>query len=75
MRLFILEPVNSWEPWYDRAFGFVVRADNEAAARIAAGDQAGNEGREAWLSNQLTTCEELTSDGTPGVVLRDFWSA
>lgn len=37
MRLWELRPIDKdsgpWEPWYDKAFGFVVRADTEAQAR------------------------------------------
>jgi hypothetical protein len=37
VRLWLLRPVESgsafWEPWYDKAFGFVVRAETEEDAR------------------------------------------
>jgi len=73
-RLWLLRPVSAWEPWYDRAFGFVVEADTEAAARVAASLEHGDEGAEVWLSDASTTCAELPT-GISGVILRDLWSA
>jgi len=34
---------NPWEPWYDKAFGFVVRAKTEAIARQLANADGGAE--------------------------------
>jgi len=48
MKLFLLRPSkevyaamnedkdNPWEPWYDKTFGYVIRAKNEKVARIIA---------------------------------------
>jgi len=54
MKLWLLRPVdglkkndNPWKPWYDKAFGFVVRADTEEEARALAHADAGDENREA----------------------------
>jgi hypothetical protein len=50
MKLWLLRPVdnlpddaNPWEPWYDKAFGFVVRAETEEGARRLATEEAGDE--------------------------------
>lgn len=65
----------AWDPWFDKAFGFVVRAKNENEARIRAQEQAGDEGDAVWLSSEFSTCTELTADGEPAVVIRDFAAA
>lgn len=84
MRLWILRPVEGlpenddpWEPWYDKAVGFVVRAETEAAARRLANAQAGDENSHAavWLDRAVSTCVELTPEGDEGVVLRDYMAA
>ncbi len=94
MKLWILRPVdclvdgdNPWEPWFDKAFGFVVRAKSEKEARILAHNDAGDENRGEFLNNQIaktkspwldskySTCKELSSDGDSVVVIRDFASA
>lgn len=75
MKLWILKSVTDWTPWYDSAFGFVVRAETETQAREVASHRAGDEGGVVWLDAALTTCEELPTDGEPCVVLRDFAAA
>ena len=90
MKLWILRPVkgltddtNPWKPWYDKAFGFVIRAETEREARnLIVGDmntvcdgEAGDEGRPAWLNPELSTCNELLTDGEPSIILKDFASA
>lgn len=75
MNLYILKPVEDWKPWYDKAFGFVVRAASVADARIFAATEHGDEGECAWLDPLQTTCELLTADGEAGTVLRHFASA
>lgn len=80
MKLWLLRPrddlgENPWDPWYDNAFGFVVRADTEGEAREAVVEKAGDEGAAAWRNSELSSCEELTADGSPGIVIRDFASA
>lgn len=82
MKLWLLKPHSSDHPWwkgYDVAEGFVVRAFTEAGARVFAQEQGGDETglfnkreRAAWLSDEHSTCIELTTDGDAGVVLRDF---
>lgn len=92
MKLWLLKPVeglkenNPWNPWYDKAFGFVVRAESEDVARKIANSSGGSEtgpirtkvyrtGGDPWLDKTLSTCEELLPDGKVGLVMRDFASA
>lgn len=76
-----------WEPWYDKAFGFVVRAETEEEARQFAHGEAGDENRgkfagtkisnttTPWLDLRYSTCVELRSDGEAGVIVKDFAAA
>lgn len=94
MKLWILKPVENlpkgddpWAPWYDKAFGFVVRAGTEEEARKFAHEDAGDENRgmflgrkttetnSPWLDAKYSTCTELTADGEAGVVMQDFHAA
>ena len=91
MKLWLLKPnpdlpkeegKNPWVPWYDKSFGFVIRAKTEDAARafaqLKASDQYENDlGEEwkAWFDKYYSTCEELKAEGEPGIILEDFWSA
>lgn len=55
MNLYLLRPRDEhhgpWEPWFDKVFGFVVRADTEAEARAVADTHGGDENDEGhpWL--------------------------
>lgn len=94
MKLWILRPVdglpkndNPWNPWFDKSFGFVVRAETEAEARDMAHAEAGDENRDIflgsktsytigpWKNAKYSTCTELLPDGAAGVVMMDFASA
>jgi hypothetical protein len=78
MKLWILRPKDRNKlslPWYDKTFGFVVRAENQAAARLLASEYPGDEGTEAWLDPRNSTCEELAAKGNPEVVMKDFAAA
>lgn len=94
VKLWILRPTdnlvendNPWDPWYDKAFGFVVRAETESAARQFADKDAGDENRgeflqmtiaqttNPWLDEKYSTCEPLNADGEAGVVMKDFAAA
>jgi hypothetical protein len=82
MKLWLLEPIDDlpwysdpWEPWYDKAFGFVVRAADEKDAREMAAGFSGDEGSGPWLNAALTRCAELLPDGDSGVIMRHFVSA
>ena len=89
MKLWLLRSIdglqhndNPWEPWFDKVFGFVVRAENEKDARKFAHEEAGaeNEGEflgekianttSPWLDAKYSTCIELLPDGDAGIVLR-----
>jgi hypothetical protein len=93
-KLWILRPSEGrkpdddpWNPWYDKAFGFVVSAPDEATARTLANSEAGDEnygtfmGREVsrtktpWLDPHYSTCVELVPPEAPGIIMRDFASA
>ena len=94
MKLWILRPVdgltdndNPWKPWYNKAFGFVVRADTEEKARAIAHDEAGDENRgkflgketattkQPWKDAKFSTCTELLAKGKAGLVMQDFSAA
>ena len=79
MKLWLIEPVSTlgtaWDPWYDKAFGFVVRAVNESDARSFAAGEHGDEGPDVWRDPAMVSCVELTNEGDQGVVLRDFRAA
>ena len=81
MKLWLLRPIHGhdewgpWKPWYDKTFGFVVRAETEDEARLLASKQAGDEGHHAWMEPFESTCVELTADGPAGVVIQDHCSA
>lgn len=70
-------PIWSW----DCAYGFVVRAESEITARQAIVEarnkddwrvMAGDEREAVWLDPKLTSCVELTTEGEPGILMRDF---
>ena len=94
MKLWILRPRgglnkddNPWEPWFDKAFGFVVRAPTEVDARRLASMRAGNECQRvidcyagfapvpAWTDPKYSTCAELLPDGEAEIIMRDFAGA
>lgn len=94
MKLWLLRPVGYdgadydeadidplWNPWYDKTFGFVVRAETEDEARQLAQGEAGDEAREslngtpAWTSAEHSTCIELTVDGPTEIVIVDNHAA
>lgn len=65
-----------WNACYDKAFGFVVRAETEEDARKLAsedgGDEVGESNGQAWLNPKYSTCIELVADGEAGEILWDF---
>jgi hypothetical protein len=83
MKLWILRPIKGdplWIPWYDKAFGFVIQAENEEAAREIAqssgGDENGWENEDlAWSSSEHSTCRELLIQEGVSVVMRDYAAA
>jgi hypothetical protein len=93
MKLWLLRPIKPhadkgpWEPWYDKAFGFVVRAATEERARAVAQANGGDEIRAynksftvrkelaAWTNPKWSSCEELTADGDEEMIMQDFHAA
>lgn len=78
MKLWLLRPAvgaTQWDPWYDKACGFVIRAETGSRAREIAQHKAGDEGGDAWADPASSTCDELSADGLEGVVMIDFRSA
>ena len=81
MKLWLLSPKQEegpWNPWYDKCFGFVIRAEDEASARALAHANAGDENRRGgspWLDESQSSCEELLPDGEAGMILQDFHAA
>ena len=91
MKLWLLKPVQGllekedpWKPWYDKAFGFVVRAKDEIHARLLAHEQGGYENsphsygyepRNPWLDARFSTCTALAAVGESGVIIHDYHAA
>jgi len=78
MKLFILKNIDGAEefkPWYDKSFGHIVRAANETNARLLASKEAGDEGKKAWLSNKVTSCDVLSVEGDEKSIICDFRAA
>ena len=95
MNLWLLRPVedlpdgdNPWEPWYDKNFGFVIRAETEDEARAMATECAGDEryGQFSgpisqqltitpWLLPKYSTCVAVAAEGDPCVIIVDYRSA
>lgn len=74
-KLYILEPVKDWKPWYDKLFGVIVRARTEKQARKMASKYAGDEGKEVWLDADKTTCTLLLNEGDVEVIMTNFANA
>lgn len=75
-KLFILEAKEDlehspWKSWCDKTFGMVVRAVSAKKAREIAADSHNDEGREAWLNPEFSSCEELKTTGKTEVIISD----
>jgi hypothetical protein len=86
-----IEGNNPWDPWYDKAFAFVIRAETEIEARAIANHRGGDEtgpielfnhlgkisqyGGDPWLDSRYSVCEELLPEGEEGLIVRNFASA
>ena len=70
-RLWVLKRIES-RPVYDCSDGFVIRAVDAAEARLMASKKAGDEGPDAWLSSDRSSCDELLQSGQAEVILIDF---
>ena len=88
MELWLLRPVTGgaeegpWNPWFDKAFGFVICAETEARARMIASENGGKENPtynkpdgSPWLDPTLSTCIPLRAGDTEAVVIQDFAAA
>lgn len=92
MKLWILKPRedlpkedNPWNPWYDKAFGFIVAAETEKGARRVASECSGTENPGynhddftncPWEFEEYSSCKILVpEDYECGLVLMDFRSA
>ena len=75
MKLWLLRPSDdgavAWKTWHNCMFGFVVRAQDERAARMEAARLAGDEGPGTWLERPSSSCVELTAGGPAGVIISD----
>lgn len=69
------EAINPWYPWYDKAFGFVVSAENETQARQIAADNNADEGGDAWLNAGQSICVVLQAGDKPEMIMCDMHSA
>lgn len=68
------------DPWitqYGTNKSVLVRASTEHMAREFAHGKRGDErvNRNAWIDSKYSTCEEITVDGIPGVLLIDHHEA
>jgi len=77
MKLWLLRPTGpnsedgEWKYPYDMKHGFIVRAGSETEARQIAASNAWDEGPDAWLSTEHSTCTELVPEGEPGLIMED----
>ena len=70
---------NPWVPWYDKTFGFVIKATSEKKARKIAQERSGDEtgiwgfnDNEVWTDPDLVSCIPLEQyNGDPVVIYRD----
>ncbi len=79
MKLWLLRPIKSnnkaWSLLYDKAFGFVVRAETARKARKIANDNGGDENHydaAPWLDPKQSRCTQLKAIGKSKLILRDF---
>jgi hypothetical protein len=92
MKLYVLRPTSkghstNWKPWYDKTFGYVLRAEDEKTAREMADKEAGDENRgefmmevtstekHPWLNPEYSICVELTNEGEAEIIITDHRSA
>lgn len=56
---------------HKEAFGMIVRAASERSARSIAAENCAEEGEEAWLNSDYSTCIELVPEGNASVIMVD----
>ena len=66
---------SSWRPRFDKCFGVIVRARDEASARALASSAAGSEGEKVWKDPKETSCKRLEVEGEVEIVMLDFVQA
>ncbi len=72
MHLWLLKRRDTETVGWDETRGVVVRANTEFGARELAATACGDEGLGTWRNASRTSCEVLTADGEPAVILIDF---
>ena len=70
MRLFLVKRIKP--TGWDETNGVVVRANSPSEARELAASSRGDEGEDTWRNPELTTCNVLSKEGEPGVIIIDF---
>lgn len=58
--------------YYDEFDSFVVRAEDETAARKLAASKEDIDSKESWLDERLSDCTELTSEGDATIILGSY---
>ena len=67
---------NPWEPWYNKLFRCVVRADSEVEARRLVSESGAANGTEhAWTDQNFKLCEELSGEGPSEIIVTDVAEA
>lgn len=88
-RDFLPDDDNPWNPWYDKCFGFVIRADSEKEARKLANENGRDENRgeflnkkvahttSPWLDERYSTCINLSDIdiGPSRIIMQDNHAA
>lgn len=60
---------------YDCNHGFLIEATSAQEARELAAEQAADEGAEAWLKEEYSTCSPLVPKKYPSIILTAFNAA
>lgn len=63
---------NPWIPWYDKTFGYIIRAVSEEAARTIAHE---DDGEMPWKDDRYSLCTEITPKGKAEILLEDHHAA
>ena len=73
MKLYVLRRLDPAR--YDEAREMVVRARSSSVARKIASEYRGDEGEDAWLNPEDSSCRELKADGPEEKIVCDFFEA
>ena len=63
---------NPWDPWYDKCSAMLIRANDIRQARETAAKNAKDEGEDAWLNTNFSTCEEIIKSDEPEVISQEI---